>query len=194
MAILIIFFAAWAAFAMWANGKKLGITAALGGGFIIALLSLFPAIYAGKYLDEKYGPESVQAAPSAIASVKTADFYTDTEASGKAKALLKDAYSLQSEIAHICSNPGAASLLYIAADKAGVKLKEWPNDHLKYRALFPYYACRQLMVDVQSYAFSCATGGYKGEAASYNQRRSKEDGAECEAAILKPDLSLKEIE
>lgn len=67
MAILIIFFAAWAAFAMWANGKKLGITAALGGGFIIALLSLFPAIYAGKYLDEKYGPESDKAAALAPA-------------------------------------------------------------------------------------------------------------------------------
>jgi hypothetical protein len=130
----------------------------------------------------------------AFAWGQAADLYTDAEALLKAKALIKDVYSIQAEIADTCTNPGAASLLHIAADKADRKLKEWPNDNLKYRALFPYHACRQSMVDVQSHAFSCAVGSYTGEAMSYNQRRLKEDTAECEASILKPDLSLKEIE
>lgn len=119
--------------------------------------------------------------------------YTDAEAAAKAKQMIKDVRELRNEVTELCV-ARATPQLYQAADKADAKLDEWPNGHLKYRALFPYGDCRQAMLDVQSYAMTCAVGGYKGEAMKYDQRRWQEDTAACEAAISKPDLSLKDIQ
>lgn len=121
------------------------------------------------------------------------DAYSDEEASIKAKQLITDARALRNEVTELCV-ARATPQLYRAAKTATTKLNEWPNDHLKYRALFPYGDCRQTMADVHSYAMICAVGSYKGEAATYDQRRWQEDSEACEAAIRKPDLSLKNIQ
>lgn len=122
------------------------------------------------------------------------DVYTDAQAAEMAKALVKDVYAMRKEVNDLCLQPGKAEKLYQSAQKADDKLSEWRDDNLKYRALFPYYACRQSMIDVSSFATTCAVGSYRGEAASYDQRRWKEDTAECEDSIRNPDLTLKEIE
>lgn len=129
----------------------------------------------------------------AVAWGQIEDAYTDAEAAAKAKLMIKDAYALRNEVTELCV-ARATPQLYQAAKKADAKLGEWPSNHLKYRALFPYGDCSQAMRDVQSYAMTCAIGSYKGEAAKYDQRRWQEDTAACEAAILKPDLSLKDIQ
>lgn len=129
----------------------------------------------------------------ALAWGQIEDAYTDAEAAAKARQLIKDARDLRNEVTKLCVARDTPQL-YRAAKKADTKLDEWPDDHLKYRALFPYGDCRQSMMDVQSYAMTCAVGGYKAEAAKHDQRRWQEDTAACEAAILKPDLSLKDIE
>ncbi|WP_447588674.1 hypothetical protein [Aquipseudomonas campi] len=122
-----------------------------------------------------------------------ADAYTDAEASAKAKLLIKDAQELRKEVSTQCA-AGDAAQLNVAATKAQVALTEWPNDNLKYRALFPYDACRQLMSNIESYARTCALGAYKGEAQRYEQQRWSEDLAECSSAIQNPDLSLKDLD
>lgn len=129
----------------------------------------------------------------ALAWGQIEDAYTDAEAAQKAKVLIKDAYALHNEVTELCAARATAEL-YKAAKQADAKLDEWPNDHLKYRALFPYGSCRESMTHVQTYAKTCAVGSYKGESAKYHQRRWQEDTAACEEAIRKPDLSLKDIQ
>jgi hypothetical protein len=130
---------------------------------------------------------------SSTAWAQIESVYTDAEAASKAKQMLKDARGLRSEVTELCVAKDAQPL-YEAANRAKAKLAEWPDDHLKYRSLFPYGDCRQAMMDVDTYAMICAIGGYKGEAVKYDQRRWQEDTSACEAAIREPDLSLKDIQ
>lgn len=117
--------------------------------------------------------------------------YSDAEASLKAKVMIAEAVDLHKKVSVLCS-AGATSELYKAAKHARNALEEWPDDHLKYRGLFPYGDCKQAMMDVESFATTCAIGRYKGEAARYNQARWIEDRTACKEAIQNPDLSLKE--
>lgn len=128
----------------------------------------------------------------ALASAEIESVYTDSEAAAKAKGLFQAAKDLRNQVTELCV-ARAVPKLHQAAKQAGAAIEQWPDDHLKYRALFPYGDCRQAMVDVQAYATTCAVGGYKGEAAMYDQMRWQDDIAACEAAIAKPDLSLKDF-
>lgn len=129
-----------------------------------------------------------------VAVAQIEDAYTDAEAAAKAKELIAKAKELREEAGKLCGKQGTGNKLSALALVAQDQLDTWPDDHLKYRALFPYHACRQSMINVQSYAQTCALGSYKGEAASYDQHRWKEDTAECAASIENPDLSLKDIQ
>lgn len=126
-----------------------------------------------------------------LALAQINEVFTDAQAAHKAKALFKDAMSLRSEIDENCDTPRQ---LVTTSTKIDSLLEEWPNDHLKYRALFPYYACRQSLGTLSSYAMICRFSSYKGSAAAYDQRRWKEDITACKEAIKKPDLTLKDIE
>lgn len=128
----------------------------------------------------------------ALALAEIESVYTDSEAASMAKGLFQAAKDLRNEVTELCV-ARAVPKLHQAAKQADAAIEQWPDDHLKYRALFPYGDCRQAMIDVQAYATTCAVGGYKGEAATYDQRRWQEDIAACEAAIANPDLSLKDF-
>lgn len=129
-----------------------------------------------------------------VSAAQIEDAYTDAEAADKAKEMIAKAKELRGKVDKLCGRQGTTAALYQLAKQGEAHLDAWPDDHLRYRALFPYGACRQSMLDVQSYAYVCAVGSYKGEAASYDQRRWKEDTAECAASIENPDLSLKDIQ
>ncbi|WP_146011339.1 hypothetical protein [Pseudomonas aeruginosa] len=120
------------------------------------------------------------------------DLYTEIEAASKAELLINEAHALHAKVTEICNDASAMGLLYEAADDAVKRLDDWPDDHRKSRNLASYDSCRQSMVDVQSYAYACAHGGYKGKAATYMQRRWLEDSTGCDAAIHASDLSLKD--
>jgi len=120
------------------------------------------------------------------------DVYTDAEAASKAELLIKEAYALHAKVAEICTDPNATGLLYEAAEDVVKKLDDWPDHHQKSRTLASYHSCRQSMVDVQSYAYTCAQGGYKGEAVKYMQRRWTEDTTSCDEAIRASNLLLKD--
>ena len=127
-----------------------------------------------------------------VAWAQPEDLYTDVEAARKAELLIKEAHALHAKITEICDDASAMGLLYEAAEGAVQKLDDWPDDHRKSRNLASYDSCRQSMVDVQSYAYACAHGGYKGKAATYMQRRWLEDSSGCDAAIRASDLSLRD--
>lgn len=122
------------------------------------------------------------------------EFYSDTQAAAMAKELRKEAVSLRDKVEASCGKETATAALGAMAESASDKVSAWPNDHLKYRALFPYHACRQTMANVNAQATSCAIGRYQGEAKAHDQKVWARDLAECDASIEKPDLSLKEIE
>lgn len=70
MMVLIFFGVVWLLVALEAFRRKIGAVIAVGGGFIVACLSLIPIIAGGKYLDDNYGPKAeqvVQQAPAAPA-------------------------------------------------------------------------------------------------------------------------------
>ncbi|WP_371234517.1 hypothetical protein ACAW63_14270 [Pseudomonas sp. QE6] len=113
--------------------------------------------------------------------------YTDAEAASKAQSLVKEAYALHAKVAEICDDASAMGLLYEAAEDAVKKLDGWPDQ--KSQTLTSYNSCRQSMVDVQSYAYTCAQGEYKGKAVTYMQRRWTEDTASCDEAIRASALS-----
>lgn len=118
------------------------------------------------------------------------DAYTDAEAARKAELLIKEAYALHSKVTEICNDENAMGLLYEAAEDAVRRLDSWPEYQQKSRSLASYHSCRQSMVDVQSYAYACANGGYKGKAAKYMHRQWLEDSTSCDAAIRAADLSV----
>ncbi|MCY1559190.1 hypothetical protein D9M68_962010 [compost metagenome] len=124
-----------------------------------------------------------------IALAQVEDVYTDAEAASKARLLIGEAHALHARVAEICSDPNATGLLYEAAEEVVNKLDGWPEHHQKSQALTSYHSCRQSMVDVQSYAYTCAQGGFKGEAVKYMQRRWAEDSASCDEAIRASELS-----
>ncbi len=115
------------------------------------------------------------------------DIYSDAEAASKAQSLVKEAYALHAKVAEICDDASATGLLYEAAEDAVQKLHGWPDQ--KSQALASYDSCRQSMVDVQSYAYTCAQDGYKGKAVTYMQRRWTEDTSSCDEAIRASGLS-----
>ena len=119
--------------------------------------------------------------------------FSNAEAAEKAQELAKAAQSLRAVADQQCTAQDATQL-QVTAKKARAQLAAFPDDHLKYRALFPYSDCRQAMLDVESYALSCAVGSHKGLAAENAGLRWEQDLAACEGAIQSPDLSLTEIE
>lgn len=74
-------------------------------------------------------------------------------------------------------------------------IRLWPNDHLKNRAVFPYFSCKQAAISLLQY----------GEAWESRERDSKnwkswrdhvvqgfrDDYAACKEAIREPNLALK---
>ncbi|WP_350447791.1 hypothetical protein ABS648_05305 [Pseudomonas solani] len=136
---------------------------------------------------------AVLACLPALSFAEVESVFTDAEAAEKARVFLKDALEMRAPVGKLCAAKDEPKL-YAISNKLIDRLKEWPDDHLKYRALFPYSDCKQVMMDLQAYAAICALGKYRGEAASYDQRRWKEDTTACAAAIKNPDLSLKDIE
>lgn len=118
-----------------------------------------------------------------IAWAQAEDLYTDAEAASKAKLLIGEAHALHAKVAEACSDPAATGTLYGVAEEAAQKLDDWPDHYRKKQALTPYHSCRQSMVDVQSYAYTCAQGGFKGKAVKYMQRRWAEDSSDCSEAI-----------
>lgn len=109
--------------------------------------------------------------------------YTDAQAAMKADLFIKDAHVLHEKVAGICNDLSAMGVIYEVAEEALRKLDDWPERKQGGQALAPYYSCRQSMVNVQSYAYACANGGYKGKAEKYMQRRWIEDTTSCAAAI-----------
>lgn len=105
---------------------------------------------------------------------------TNTEAR-EAQSMLEGAYALHARVAEICEDASAMGLLYDVAEETLKKLDGWQEQ--KNQNLTSYSSCRQSMVDVQSYAYTCAQGGYKGKAVTYMQRRWAEDIANCTEAI-----------
>ncbi|WP_187806499.1 hypothetical protein [Aquipseudomonas alcaligenes] len=124
-----------------------------------------------------------------IVWAQAGDVYTNVEAVRKAESIIKRAHALHTKVAEICSDANATGLLYEVAENAIRDLDSWPDDHQKSQNLAAYDACRQSMVDVQSYAYTCASDGYKGKAATYIQRRWVEDSTGCDSAIRASDLS-----
>lgn len=127
-----------------------------------------------------------------VAWAQAEDLYTDAEAARKAELLIKEARVLHTRVTEVCDGASAMGLLYEVAEDAVKWLDDWPKDHWKSRRIAAYDSCRQSMVDVQSYAYACAHGGYKGKAATYMQLRWLEDSKGCDAAIRTSDLSLKD--
>ncbi|MGI0878686.1 hypothetical protein ACRCQH_09365 [Pseudomonas aeruginosa] len=115
--------------------------------------------------------------------------YTDAQAAMKADLFIKEAYALNEKVAGVCNDLSAMGLLYEVAEQAVRKLNDWPEHNPHGQALVPYYSCRQSMVNVQSYAYACANGVYKGKAEKYIQRRWLEDSASCTAAIRSSGVS-----
>ncbi len=115
----------------------------------------------------------------------------DSEAANKAQLLIKEAFALHAKVTEICTDPSATGLLYEAAEDAVKQLDAWP-DQQNGQALSSFHACRQSMVDVQSYAYTCAQGVYKGRTMSYMQRRWTEDTARCDEAIRASGLALED--
>lgn len=126
-----------------------------------------------------------------LAWAQVDDVSTDAEAASKAQLFIKEANALHAKVTEICTDPSATGLLYEAAEDAVKQLDEWP-DHQNSQALASYHACRQSMVDVQSYAYTCAQGVYKGKTESYLQRRWTEDTVHCDEAIRASGLALKD--
>lgn len=124
-----------------------------------------------------------------IAGAQVEAVYTDAEAANKARLLIEEAHALHARVTEICSDPNATGLLYQVAEEVVRKLDDWPDHYRKRQALTSYHACRQSMVDVQTYAYACAQGGLKGEAEKYMQRRWTEDTASCDQAIRASELS-----
>jgi len=115
--------------------------------------------------------------------------YTDAQAVMKADIFIKEAYAFNERVAGVCNDLSAMGLLYEIAEETVSKLNDWPGHSQGGQALVPYYSCRQSMVDVQSYAYACANGMYKGKAKKYMQRRWLEDAASCTAAIRSSGVS-----
>ncbi|WP_043309938.1 hypothetical protein [Pseudomonas sp. ML96] len=126
------------------------------------------------------------------ACAQAEDLYTDAEAARRAVLLIKEAQALHAKVTEVCNDASAMGLLYEAAEDAVRRLDDWSDDHRKSRNLASYDSCRQSMVDVQSYAYTCAYGSYRGKAAAYMQRRWLEDSTGCDAAIHASDLSLQD--
>lgn len=129
---------------------------------------------------------------SGAAMAEIEEVYTDAQAAEMAKVMIERATAMRAEVANLCIK-ASVNDLHEAAGSAKQALAAWRDDHLKYRALFPYHACRQAMVDVDALAMTCANGSYKGDIAQYDMRRWEEDSAACKAAIQSPDLTLKEF-
>lgn len=72
-------------------------------------------------------------------------------------------------------------------------LKQWPADHLKNRAMFPYYECRSAMSEMLTYGMLWQQGR-SASAGSTAKKNFKISEAECAASIKNPDLSLKDIQ
>lgn len=124
-----------------------------------------------------------------FACAQAEDAYTTAEAARKAQLLITEAHALRTRVAEVCNDARATGLLYELAEEVVRKLDEWPDDH---RPLAPYHACRQSMTDVQSYAYTCANGGYKGKAAEYMRRQWVEDSTSCDDAIRASGLAPKD--
>lgn len=124
-----------------------------------------------------------------IAGAQVEAVYPDADAASKARLLIGEAYALHARVAEICSDPNATGILYEVAEDVVKKLGDWQEHNQKSQALTSYHSCRQSMVDVQSYAYTCAQGGFKGGAEKYMQRRWAEDTASCDQAIRASDLS-----
>ena len=118
-----------------------------------------------------------------IAGAQVETVHTDAEAASKARSLIGEAHALHARVAEICSDPNATGLLYEVTEEVVRKLDDWPEHRQKSQALNSFHSCRQSMVDVQSYAYTCAQGGFKGRAKQYMQRRWTEDTVSCEEAI-----------
>lgn len=65
MMVLVFFGIVWLFVALEGFRRKTGAVIALGGGFIVACLSLMPIIYIGTFLEEEKAPQVVQQAPVA---------------------------------------------------------------------------------------------------------------------------------
>lgn len=71
-------------------------------------------------------------------------------------------------------------------------LTEWPAEHLDNRAIFPYFSCRQAAASLLQYGDAWARNDGKAWS-SHVVKNFRSDYAACRAAIIKPDLSLKDI-
>jgi len=111
------------------------------------------------------------------------DTATVAEAVRAAKLLLTDASVYHARVAELCNDAQATGRLYETAENAVRKLDGWPRYYQKNRSLDAFYSCRQSMVDVQIFAYACASGGYKGKAAKYLQSQWLKDSSSCEKAI-----------
>lgn len=116
--------------------------------------------------------------------------YTVAEAASMARLLMAEANNLHDRVSDICNDAQATGLLYEAAEAAVRHMSSWSGHHKNSQTLATYHACRQSMLDVQSHAYSCANGGYKGKASDYMSRRWLEDSANCADAIGRSDPPL----
>ena len=125
-----------------------------------------------------------------IALAQTDEPYTDAEAAKKAQIVIAQAHALHARVTEVCTDEQATGILYEVADEAVRHLDGWPRQSQKNRALAPYYSCRQSMLNVQTYAYTCANGGYKGKAEQYMHRQWLKDSASCDAALRTSGISL----
>lgn len=75
-------------------------------------------------------------------------------------------------------------------------IDEWPAMHLSNRASFPYYECKQMLIDYKNLAW---TFGVKDGLQNRRNRDAftasyRKSMAGCKQAIKQPDMSLKDIQ
>lgn len=74
------------------------------------------------------------------------------------------------------------------------KMSSWPEMHLGNRASFPYFYCR----DAGSAMMMYGDAWYRGDPSvtwrEYSVDKFRRSHAECKRALVKPDMSLKDIQ
>ena len=73
------------------------------------------------------------------------------------------------------------------------RLHEWPGSNLSERAIFPYDDCKSAAVAMIQYGQAWCFNDQSKVWRDHVLKKFREDYAGCQQALVKPDMSLKEI-
>lgn len=81
----------------------------------------------------------------------------------------------------------------VVRDSVQFALDAWPGSGNENRPLFPYFACRQAAVDLLQYGDAWVRNDRDKSWRDHAVKNFRADHKECQRAIAKPDMSLKEV-